>query len=441
MNNDVIGFKLADGTFYPVFSEGAAVEKQIELTTVRDDQTTIQLHLYKSPSGTMEGARYVETLILENLVPHPKEEPSLSLKIALDDEDNLSAEIIDPETGLSSSTNVSLVTLDEATLHGLEAGTEEFTLNGEDFSFSDSPDDGGTVAATDIADLTVTDDMPVSDSDLLFDDMPTMSDFDIDLPVSDFNLPEDTDSALDFSLPTDEVQEESFDIDFSNIDMGVESSEEPFRYDDIPDFGVIPEENNLDNPIAGTFSTDDDFYEESIAEERRNQRRIRIPVIICIICAIISVIVLAIILALTPSRLKNEVQCVDDPIPEPVIEIQDPEHELARARENEVVVSPVPVVPELPKKVEPVPEPVAVPDSVAETGTPASVDKVQTVAAPAVQKREPQSVRYKLKWGDTLWDLADTYYRNPWQYKKIARWNGIENPDYIIAGTYIYIPE
>ncbi|MCQ2982894.1 MAG: peptigoglycan-binding protein LysM, partial [Treponemataceae bacterium] len=144
MNNDVIGFKLADGSFYPVFEEGAAVEKQLELTTVRDDQTTIQLHLYKSPTGTMEEARYVETLILENLVPHPKEEPSLSLKIALDDEGNLSAEIIDPETGTSSSTNVSLVTLDEATLHEMETGdsddgTSEFSVS--EGSFTDEAAD------------------------------------------------------------------------------------------------------------------------------------------------------------------------------------------------------------------------------------------------------------------------------------------------------------
>jgi len=43
--------------------------------------------------------------------------------------------------------------------------------------------------------------------------------------------------------------------------------------------------------------------------------------------------------------------------------------------------------------------------------------------------------------GDTLWDLSSTYYRNPWLYPVIARANGIKNPDLIIAGARIFIPE
>ena len=49
-------------------------------------------------------------------------------------------------------------------------------------------------------------------------------------------------------------------------------------------------------------------------------------------------------------------------------------------------------------------------------------------------------VKYKVKWGDTLWDLSETYYKTPWLYKKIADYNKIKNPNLIIAGTYIDIP-
>ncbi len=430
MNNDVIGFKLADGSFYPVFEEGAAVEKQLELTTVRDDQTTIQLHIYKSPSGSMEDAQYVETLLLENLMPHPKEEASLALKIALDDDNNLSAEIIDSETGLSTSTKVSLVTLDEATLHG--EIPDDFTLSGENLdTFAFDPSEPDSAEASD--------DFSVSDS----------------LPADD-----------DFSLPEESVQEASFDIDFSDssfdtsdlddVSTGLPETDTDslFSYDDIPDFGDIPEETASDSvssdtfsiddldpgyPLASPFAGDEDFFQE---EERRSQRKFRIPVIICIVCAVISVIVLAIILFLTPSRLKGKAESdiADNLIP--AVEIAEPAEDhkiedLTKARDNEVVVSPVPVVPEVPKKAEPVaaPEPVKAPEPVA------AVPAAPAVTTTAAAKKEPQSVRYRLKWGDTLWDLAETYYRNPWQYKKIARWNGIKNPDYIIAGTYIYIPE
>jgi hypothetical protein len=48
---------------------------------------------------------------------------------------------------------------------------------------------------------------------------------------------------------------------------------------------------------------------------------------------------------------------------------------------------------------------------------------------------------YEIKWGDTLWDIAATYYRNPWLYPKIAKENRITNPDLIFAGTRLFIPE
>jgi len=50
-------------------------------------------------------------------------------------------------------------------------------------------------------------------------------------------------------------------------------------------------------------------------------------------------------------------------------------------------------------------------------------------------------VTYRIKNGDTLWDIAATYYRNPWLYPKLAKANSIRNPDLIFAGTRINIPE
>jgi nucleoid-associated protein YgaU len=49
-------------------------------------------------------------------------------------------------------------------------------------------------------------------------------------------------------------------------------------------------------------------------------------------------------------------------------------------------------------------------------------------------------VHYKIKWGDTLWELSYAFYRNPWYFGKIALANGIKNPDRIIAGRTIWIP-
>lgn len=47
---------------------------------------------------------------------------------------------------------------------------------------------------------------------------------------------------------------------------------------------------------------------------------------------------------------------------------------------------------------------------------------------------------YTIRWGDTLWDIAAAFYRNPWLYPRIARFNNIRNPDLIISGRTIRIP-
>ncbi len=58
-------------------------------------------------------------------------------------------------------------------------------------------------------------------------------------------------------------------------------------------------------------------------------------------------------------------------------------------------------------------------------------------ATPAPRRAER---RYRIKWGDTLWDLAWVYYRDPWLYPRIAKANRIRNPDRILSGTWIVIP-
>jgi nucleoid-associated protein YgaU len=51
-----------------------------------------------------------------------------------------------------------------------------------------------------------------------------------------------------------------------------------------------------------------------------------------------------------------------------------------------------------------------------------------------------EGVAYKIRWGDTLWDISAAFYRNPWQYQRIARFNNIRNPNMIISGRTIRIP-
>ncbi|MDR2398782.1 MAG: LysM peptidoglycan-binding domain-containing protein [Spirochaetaceae bacterium] len=63
------------------------------------------------------------------------------------------------------------------------------------------------------------------------------------------------------------------------------------------------------------------------------------------------------------------------------------------------------------------------------------------VASYKVPTKIPRGgVSYRIRWGDTLWDIAAAFYRNPWLYTRIARFNNIRRPDLIVAGRTIRIP-
>jgi len=60
------------------------------------------------------------------------------------------------------------------------------------------------------------------------------------------------------------------------------------------------------------------------------------------------------------------------------------------------------------------------------------------VSAP--QTIPPEGFTYRVRWGDTLWDIAEAFYRNPRLYPAIVRSNSIPNPNRIISGTELIIP-
>ena len=556
MNNCKIGIKLADGSFYPILEEGIPQSKIIELTTVRDDQTTVQLDLYRSSSDNMEDAEYVDTLLVENLLPRPKETPTLNLKIELDTENVLSASIEDCESGESSTTKVSLVKLEtsERTIvpdfSMLDAETadneevdsllDEFADNtiavpGEDTMENDLSnneelklDDFGDVdelltddvenqddnlpELDDLSEIQgepVLDDLSEIQSDPILDEMPEMevestfeetedlssndiTDFPVieDEPVLDempemevestFEETEDLDSnditdlpeidipndnlysenngliqdsildSSDFSETTNdnlEIMEEEFP-DFSDIPTASENETSDSDLDSNDDdgfFGIgndygdldtdmdfdedafasnIDTSTDLDDSIPSPDLSFSDLYVDTTESDCPEKKRCSIPVLICSLCAVVCVIVLLLILFLTPSKLKGKEENSESSIWQEETTIQ------------EVVPTPVETITE---------EVAEELDVVVEEE--AKEDEIVIVEAPVVTPAEPEPVQeklkgveYKIKWGDTLWDIAGTYYKNPWLYREIAKYNGLENPDYIVSGTIITIP-
>lgn len=621
-----IGIRLADGSFYPIMEDGQKCSKTLGLTTVKDNQTRVIVDVYRSQTGTMEDAEYIDSLQIENLVEHPNGTVDINLDIGLDENGKLKAAMIDPETGNTSSADVTLVsrTLEErleptnyeismsdlekqsdtdsneeqkdsvnedtnvagAALAGAAVGavaggiivnelnkdseqneqTQTASENAkaetdfedlpdlEETSFSDSAtienadeeskisDDFQTSLpeqneqsfeenSEDFFDLgdTIVEEPVVSDDvtsvqeeaektvDATQGDSSISDDISFEEPAEDSVLEENVSSEDSFELPNfdDEVQD-SLETEISVPKQELENTtseaadtkedvqeptspateiseqplidEEPHLDDtvvsenqdsqtaqensldgfDLPDFN-LPEENeeNSESETSNSLS-DDDFLktidsdsnslketepifnndlvndntpsnginfnglydketeqgtssvssDDEVSESVR--KKTKTPVIICLVCAIICLICAALVLFVVPSKFnllgkknsnsepKEVAPVLEEVVPSKQEEQKEVEPTPIEAKEDEIVVAQEPeeVIPEPP--------------------------------APPVEK--PKDITYKIKWGDTLWDIADAYYKNPWRYKYIARYNGIKNPDYIISGTTITIP-
>lgn len=94
-------------------------------------------------------------------------------------------------------------------------------------------------------------------------------------------------------------------------------------------------------------------------------------------------------------------------------------------------VTETPAVAEPPKAADPPKTPNAAGTTAAPKRTANRINAPRTIP--------PEGVIYKVRWGDTLWDISMAFYRNPRLYTFIARSNGISNPNRIISGTELTI--
>ena len=608
-----IGIKLADGSFYPVLKEGSPNERLLQLTTAHNNQTKVMVDLYRSQLASMEDAEYVDSLQIENLIEHPNGEPTLNFTVSIDENNRLSAKMIDSETGLQSNATITLVsrtleerllpdeyeikdpTLDENSTFSLNdvdteeksdpvslTATEENSLFGNDVAGdlnptdesegisleADNPDSGAenaekledyelpvadfssnviddfdapveeTSVDTDFSDDSthnfsdkelddmreklvaepaaeetsdLTKDMTESDSlelpeitdfnplnePVLEDDALNIDEFDSDTDgdPDDFesfaseSIPEESpaeETSLDLDLPdfdnlgnsgTEESSKEetfSANTDLNNsLNFSTEASNEDLNFDlDLPDFNTetsssdsltdtsylddldfddMDESNTSDSmktagkglSFTGLYDKETAMGNSAASFDSDGGKNSRASVIICILCAIICVLATLFVLMVIPQKFnffsgKKSSEAVD----KNAIEITELPDAKEAARKNqafkqaledgeddsltEAIPSPAPLPP-VPQAKE---EEVVV------------IENAEDVIPlpPPVTPEKPKDISYRIKWGDTLWDISDSYYKNPWRYKYIARYNGIKNPDHIVSGTYIQIP-
>jgi len=210
--------------------------------------------------------------------------------------------------------------------------------------------------------------------------------------------------------------------EFGNPDFEMDTSGEgdlPFDDDFFGDIDA-PADDGGDESFSGDEMTP--YADDSGEEEPEKKRRFNPLLLLAFIIAGLAIAALILLLLLrsfpsepTPplsAQGETPAAVAEEPAPEKPEVISDPEPVPVPAETiQEEVTGPVAEVP-------------------AEPGPPAEV------AAPA-----PRRVSYRIKRGDTLWDLSNAFYRTPWLYRKIARDNNIPNPDLIYAGNSLYIYE
>jgi len=207
------------------------------------------------------------------------------------------------------------------------------------------------------------------------------------------------------------------------LTVSLKSLDEASRDLEIPDFEL---ESN-EEPPSGLY-----HHAEKIRNEKKPRRSLTWLFILIGLIVILGLLAVWLFLfggMNTVNSVINKPDAVQTVQPAPV-------------RQPEPVSEPVkPPAPEPVVQSEPVPviqAPASPPAPRTQTTRKRPPPPVASYKVPTTIPKE--GVDYRIRWGDTLWDISEAFYRDPWLYPRIARYNNIRNPNYIISGRTIRIP-
>ena len=446
-----IGIKLADNKFFPIMDGSHEGSKTLELTTVSKNQESVQIHLYRSkedgPRQTIDNADYIGTLVIGDIAKKPAGDPTIKLKIAIDGDELLSAEAQDMDSGARQSLNVSLKELPaqaSAPAPGFDvAGTES-----EGLSFSVL--DKGSMENKALADAPV-DKIPPANAAFsgnppgLAPSEPAPETAEQEEPFA----PKDLYSSSEAEQASERrgvfipawlcvlilvvgiallavalIFAWRLFFDHSAASRGP-SSQAAFVS---PEFasnqaGAAPREPPRQSfePVAPPDPSSELASDQAGAAPMEAPQQPSSPA--------------AALPASSFARGSGAATANSDPAPVPPVAEEPTPPPVPQGSAAAVgVAEPEPPAPVPPVAEEPTPPPVP-------QGSAAAVEVAEPEPpkplAPAPAARD---VRYTVKLGDTLWDLAETFYRDPWRFSDIARRNGIKNPSLIVVGTSLIIP-
>ncbi len=373
-----IGIKLADGKFYPILEDGAASRKRLVVTTVRDNQQSVQIDVYRGGGPMVHDADYIGSLVIEKISPAAKGGPDIRLDLELDGSGMLDAYAEDLASGQHQSLEVSLQSLEEEDKYEIP-----------DFAFEEAETDTLPASAAVAVEAA-----PEGQSK--------------ELPAEQTASGTDSAAALAEGIAIGEAGAAAAAAAGGEAALAAHrGAEKDARAAEQKTAAVPPVMDRISTVETAALLSTDSTAEALEKEEKKEKNRKLIPRILLII-ALAALVAVAVIWLLQRCGTQQ-----------------------AKPAENPAPVQEAPLV----ATTEPLP---AAPAPAPEAAPAAVPEPAKTPAAPAPKKG---GVWYKLHWGDTLWDLSYSFYQNPWLYPKIARANKIKNPDYIISGTRIWIPE
>ena len=356
-----IGIKIANGEFYSILNENSSTKKRLILTTVHDNQRSVQIDLYKSDTKTMADALYIGSLVVENIKPKEKGIPSIELTISVDGNGIVTAVAIDIDSANNSGQQYLNVSLK--------------SLNDDERDYDPDFEIGNA-------------------------DPP---------PVGLYEKPQTTQKTRNITAPLLIAAcmilillMAGFGLWYFNI-LG----------------GFLP--NLARSRPAAPQPTVQPQPVQTPSVQQPAPAQPAEP---------------------TPQQTVPAQQ-QPTPLPEPTPEQTAP----AQPVQQPAPIIPPPVQQAVPVQTPPpaaqTPAPVirAPTQAPAQTAAPQRARPVAPVRSYRVPTTIPrEGVAYRVRYGDTLWDIAEVFYRNPWLYPRIARFNNIRNPDRIISGTTIRIP-
>jgi hypothetical protein len=297
VDNSVVAVQVADGNFVPVLNTSSKTRKRLVVTTVRDNQTDVQIELYRGSDESMQDAQYVGSLVIKNIEAAPAGEADVTVLTGVDDSGNLNVTATNTANGEYQSLSVSLEDLsaegpmampDFAIAQEDDDSLDEISL--DEVAFDEVSDDE---APRTVPESLLTDDEEeFSLDELSLDDE---GDEDLDPVVAETSDPAETDDdadifadftddavALDESLTEDEDESEPEaevaaldDDEFAALsepasEQGSESADD-FSFDDeltLDDDLSFDEDKGADEPILAEANIEEqDLSKENFSFE------------------------------------------------------------------------------------------------------------------------------------------------------------------------------